>query len=603
MSLTQVVTWDENGKLARTKDFLSSPAHWHSLSYLFPAGEKVNDVALDWHSEYITSDFISGSMGAFVVTTTGTSLKIYSVANLQADPTATLRHTYTMGDSSVSGSARIAVSRTVPGFVVIHWCERTKCMVGRSTDGGLNWGAAVQVGNTFTANPLNDNAECGLAIEGQQRLCSGHNGITYQVYRAATATGSFAPLSGSPSNPMPFSSLQVDTQGSLYVAVPNLPGLSGSTDDIGLLTTGGVVYTGNFTTPSPSWSSENWSFGSTLNLLNNGEFIVDGVQKPGSARTLYIATNTKARIFTNILNGTTVGLTYALRATSGSRTVQAERGDPNICYILSQYSDGLWSEGHINGTPITANRIGATTGSGNSHPPVYVDANNPLIAYAIALNGSSKWRLFKTTDGGQSWAESADYAYNTVTAYEWDSPSHAIGPDFFTFGLSMARSYTDPSILYVCTRDLNSPSGTYSEPVLKLTATTSTIISPRYSEWPFPRWIGAYNRHGLATYDGDANVLFLESWRPTGFGNSGHGRYKTLDAGATGFQTLAVEGSPHNVSPSAYFGGDGSVFECHAGVIRFHPDIYALNADSDFTAKTGSGYPASPFTPLNLFGL
>jgi hypothetical protein len=230
MSLTQVVTWDETGKLTRTKDFLSSPTHWHSLSYLFPAGEKVNDVALDWHSEYVTSDFISGSMGAFVVTTTDTSLKIYSVANLQADPTATWCQTYTMGDSSVSGSARIAVSKEVAGFVVVHWCERTKCMVGRSTNGGLNWGAAVQVGTTFPANPLNDNAECGLAIEGEQQLCSGHNGTAYQVYRAATKTSSFTPLGGtSLSNPTPFSSLQVDTQGNLYVAAPNRYGLSAST--------------------------------------------------------------------------------------------------------------------------------------------------------------------------------------------------------------------------------------------------------------------------------------------------------------------------------------------------------------------------------------
>lgn len=589
MSLTQVVTWDENGKLARTKDFLSSPTHWYSLSYLF-SGEKVNDVALDWHSEYITSDFISGSMGAFVVTTTGTSLKIYSVANLQGDPTATLRHTYTMGDSSVSGSARIAVSKEVVGFVVVHWCEQTKCMVGRSTNGGVNWGTAVQVGSTFTANLLNDNAECGLAIEGQQQLCSGHDGTSYRVYRASTTSGSFALLGTSPSNPTPFSSIQVDRQGSVYVSAPNLPGLSGSTDDIGMLFPGGMVYTDNFTVSSPTWSYEDWTpFHPTnnpdgLGLLNSGEVVQHGVQKPGEARTFALATTTHVRVFEDTLNGTHETLSYTLRASNGNnimwrRRIQIERGNPEICYVLTHYSDGLWSEGFINGTPITPVQIGSA-GHGGA-PPLFVDPNDPMIAYSHAHNGSV-WTLYKTADGGQSWSENSDYA----------SP---------TFGIaSIARSFSDPSRLFVGRESSEGDPNNKPGRLYRCTASAVTEIASSGAS--------SFSRTPVRTFDNDSNTLLWVRFRQFAFSNFATGVQKSHDDGDNWTTILADDTeccygiTSAQITPGGILGGDGSVFIWMVGTdnrpgidgLYFHPNIYTLTDFSQMQKKwdtTGANMP------------
>jgi hypothetical protein len=258
MSLSHVVTWDENGKLARTANFLAPSPVWENLSLLFPAGEKVNEVALDWHSAYVTSEFDSGGMGAYIVTTIGTSLKIYYVADIRAaSPTATLLHTYTMGDSSVQRSARIAVSRTVVGFVAVHWCERTRCMVGRSTDGGATWSGTIQIGTTFSTNPANDDAETAFAIEDEKQLCTGHDGTNYKVYYASTKTENFAALVGSPAHVTPFSSIVPDLQGSVYVSLP--PGYGPGTKS-GLLAL--KVYRGStpfgFVARTGDAASEDW---------------------------------------------------------------------------------------------------------------------------------------------------------------------------------------------------------------------------------------------------------------------------------------------------------------------------------------------------------
>jgi hypothetical protein len=392
---------------------------------------------------------------------------------------------------------------------------------------------------------------------------------------------------------MPFSSLRVDTQGSVYAAAPNMPGLSGSTADIGLLHGGGLVYTGTFTSGSPAWSSENWTTGpgpDTLDLLDSGESIVDGVQKPGTARTLHTATNIKARIFNNILDGTTVGLTYTLRATSYQRIVQTERGDPNICYILTNYSDGTWSEGHINGVPITPVRIGANVNVSGFRPPILVDPNNPLVAYAIAHDGT-QYRWYKTSDGGGSWAITTDY--QDPTPIGWTPRI-------------IARSYQDPSRVFV------SVAGTSGDPpggrVLRITASSTTIIR-NYGGGMFGGHLltnggASLARRGLRTYDSDPDVLFHVPWRASQFGNYTIDFEKSLDAGDN-WTTIWYCGLNciHNVEPGAQLGGDGSIFLWTAGTIRFHPNIYTITDVSEFTNKTGTGYPGGAFVPINLFGL
>jgi hypothetical protein len=209
--------------------------------------------------------------------------------------------------------------------------------------------------------------------------------------------------------------------------------------------------------------------------------------------------------------------------------------------------------------------------------------------------------LYKTTDGGQSWAETSDYAWNTIAGLEWDG--NPIGANFFTFGLALARSYQDPSTLYVCSASLNTGGGNPGEaPIAKVTASTMTVISKRYSEWPTPRWLGTWNRHGLKTLDTDADVILMNIWRPTGAGNSSIAVFKTEDKGQTALTVILPDAGPHNIEPAIHFGGDGSVFFFRAvgtaWTAFFHPDIYSLTSSAQFIDKTGTGLP---FITLHIF--
>lgn len=252
--------WPHNaaGKVGRTASFLSSAPDYQDFSDLV-AGT-VCDLCLDYNSSFFKQGFNqAGQLSAYLVSASGTNLNIYRVEDLrETTPTLTLLKTYTMGDSTVTTSARVRCSETVPDFVAVHWCEGTHCRVGRSTDGGATWGSIVEVGSSFTANGLNDNAECGFDIEGEKQLCTGHDGTNYKVYYASTKSGSFSALGSSPTSGAPFPCIVVDMQGSAYVASPGTAG----DKTLFLEPEGSTSMTGS--TSNFDWAftdSGNWEFG------------------------------------------------------------------------------------------------------------------------------------------------------------------------------------------------------------------------------------------------------------------------------------------------------------------------------------------------------
>lgn len=338
---------------------------------------------------------------------------------------------------------------------------------------------------------------------------------------------------------------------------------------LALLYSGSVVYTND--------RGANWT-GNAL-PLDVSESIWDGVQIPGTPTSLVCATNTKLRIYSNIIASPTAAYAHALRSTSQKRTVQVERTNPGVIYNLTYYSDGLWNEGSLDGgaTLITAVRIGAnfnyTTYGASSliHPPVYVNPNNPLEAYTIAYDGSI-WRWYKTTDGGVNWATTSDY--------NW-SPNC---PAFF-----IERSFTDPSTMYVGGISGSEPSASY--PVYKVTAASSTQIAST----------GGRARRGFRTVDKDANKLLFVYWETTSFGNYDYGVYKSIDKGSS-FSAVIAAGGPHNTMPGGVVGGDGkAVWVWKFGDLLYHPNFDTLISSSDFTSLAGTGFPTTS-QAINLFG-
>jgi RHS repeat-associated protein len=182
-----VLTWNDAGKLARTRNFLATSPKWQELAGFLRLVGKVNDAVLDWHSEYAQTNGLNGDLGAYVVTTQNTTLYIYYLAHLQSNaPLARLMHTYTMADATVVTSARVDCSQTETGFVAVAWKDRTGTYVGRSTNGGETWGSAGAVDAIITDSTLNDNAEIGLSVEGTKTLVTAPHSLglygPYQAY-------------------------------------------------------------------------------------------------------------------------------------------------------------------------------------------------------------------------------------------------------------------------------------------------------------------------------------------------------------------------------------------------------------------------------------
>lgn len=214
--------WNSLGQITRTNDFNSSAPHFELMTADLLGS--VNDVALDFGSEYIYSGV--GELGVWVVTTSGNTLRVYYAPDIRTVlPTWTLQKTYTMADSTVTSSARIASSRTAQDSVITAWKDGTGTRYGYTTNGGTSWSSAAYVQPTFTDDPANDNAELGLAVDGTNILVSAYSaGIGYQLYRASSFGGSWTLVSSTPASDAPFPMIAVDGSGNAYCTIKNSTG-------------------------------------------------------------------------------------------------------------------------------------------------------------------------------------------------------------------------------------------------------------------------------------------------------------------------------------------------------------------------------------------
>jgi hypothetical protein len=213
-----VVAWDESGNIARTFNYLSPAPTWESIKGSMSGA--VNDAAYNWQSAYITSGYVSGALGMYVVTASGTTLRVYYSSDVRAVSVSwTLQATFTMSDSTVISEARIASSKTQAGFAIVAWKDRTGTRIARTTDGST-WGSAVQVGSAITDSAGNDNKPIGLAVDGVKQLVTApDNTGKYFLYLATSTGGSFSKMTGSTASDEPYPAVTIDSLGKAYVGV------------------------------------------------------------------------------------------------------------------------------------------------------------------------------------------------------------------------------------------------------------------------------------------------------------------------------------------------------------------------------------------------
>jgi hypothetical protein len=216
LQLNLLLVHNDGGELARSFSLTSANPIFQDVSSLLEG--TVCDADWDYNSAFFTNGFnASFKASVFVVTADGTSLNIYRIDDIFATTlSAELLSTYTMNDSSVSTGARIQCSRDYDDFVAVHWHDQSGEYVGRSTDNGGTWAAAVTVGSGHV-DTGNDNADLGFALDGQAQLAAGWNGSSYTLYRAATTGGTFSAVSGASTISRPIPMIIADGEDSAYV--------------------------------------------------------------------------------------------------------------------------------------------------------------------------------------------------------------------------------------------------------------------------------------------------------------------------------------------------------------------------------------------------
>lgn len=214
-----VVAWDESGNIARTFNYLfPAPPTWDNI--IGSMSGAVNDAAYNWQSAYITSGYVSGALGMYVVTVSGPTLRVYYSSDVRAVSVSwTLQATFTMSDSTVTSEARIASSKTQTGFAIVAWKDGTGTQIARTTD-GANWSSAVRVGSAITDVANNNNKPIGLAVDGMKQLITApDNTGKYFLYLATSTGGSFSKVTGSVNSDEPYPAVTIDSLGKAYVGL------------------------------------------------------------------------------------------------------------------------------------------------------------------------------------------------------------------------------------------------------------------------------------------------------------------------------------------------------------------------------------------------
>jgi len=374
--------------------------------------------------------------------------------------------------------------------------------------------------------------------------------------------------------------------------------------------------TSTFDQSSPTWVENALT-------LDGGELMHDGIPNPNNPTHWECATSTKLRVYENVIASPSVlysnAFTYAVQTAvvQTYRSIQHERTAGNANWIPVLYyaaGRGLVYEGSINGgsslqSPVDIGdsfNYSQGGGAGTFHrmyPPLYVDPTTDGVAYTIARDGGSLYKLFKTSNFGASWAVSTEYPVGK-------DDGGAGNPTLWKTSTYLGRPYqTTAFILFNQVTDISAAN---SPQALKGIASTGDVQASVhhtpaiFDEWVFNAGVGAYaaqfGRRMFQTCDTDINKYLLLSSVDAGFGGTNtHGIGKVLDG------STIIDVVPHaNYSAGNWWmggviGGDGKAVylwgETHSGATDNPPIGYINNIDtassvSDLKIKKGTGLPA-----------
>jgi hypothetical protein len=392
-------------------------------------------------------------------------------------------------------------------------------------------------------------------------------------------------------------------------------GLTAGAANIGVLLTTGLYITSDFDVASPTWTSQ------TL-TLDVSEVIHDGIQRPTESAVVECATSTKLRVYEAVTTTPAIrysnAFTYAVQ-TGTKRSIQHERTTGNANWIPCVYfasARGIVYEGSIDGgatlqSPVDIGDTLTYSFSSNqgtfarNYAPLFVPPDQSGVAYTVARDGGSLYKLFKTSNFGASWAVSTDYIITDGT--------YGANLRMVAF---IERAYQLTSTLWFGRHEVATSSN--SVPIFKGTSASASLqlgTLASSGQLMYGHLVGAYagavGRRMFRPCDIDPNKFVVLSSVDSGFGGTNtNGINKVLD-GATAQLVVPIASYPTtNWWTVAQIGADGhSVYLAgltHTGGVNGVPVGYIANIDSatsvsDLSLKKGTGFAASG-EALNLFG-
>lgn len=197
-------------------------ANWEDLRFNMTG--RAHDIAFDFDSEYITSGYTEGKLGAWVITSNPNGILIdYNASIWYAEDVLAQTIVWTKQfensySSSVRGSLRIVSSKDFAGLAAAVVHDSSGAYMIGTTDYGLNWteyeagninGAAGEVGR-----------EIDIALNGETVITSGYHTAsgTWRLVRFITPGAPSEFIAGSPSGDVPWPLIESDPESDFVYA-------------------------------------------------------------------------------------------------------------------------------------------------------------------------------------------------------------------------------------------------------------------------------------------------------------------------------------------------------------------------------------------------
>ncbi len=231
-SLGFLIAIDDDGYIARS----FNGENWEAINGVVTG--KFQDIAFDYYSNYITSGYSEGTLGAWAAVATESiessgiydAIEVWYTTDLISANVPTWTRQYFSGvNSDITNSVRIISSKTVQDYLAVAVHDTNGTTVLRSTN-GTTWNS-VSAGTTIGGAAGAINEPVDITFDGNRVITSGYDTITgkWKLAYANSLSSNFNFITNSELSDVPWPAIEVN--GSNVYATKIATGLNPETTE------------------------------------------------------------------------------------------------------------------------------------------------------------------------------------------------------------------------------------------------------------------------------------------------------------------------------------------------------------------------------------